>query len=54
MVFPQNNLRLEDESEAKKNPRANLKHVNNETRDILDTLDKEYKVLNIIVTLILS
>ncbi|XP_022666949.1 peptidyl-prolyl cis-trans isomerase-like 2 isoform X3 [Varroa destructor] len=37
-----NNLRLEDES-AKKDPRANLKHINNETRDILDTLDKEHK-----------
>ncbi|OQR78640.1 peptidyl-prolyl cis-trans isomerase 2 isoform X2, partial [Tropilaelaps mercedesae] len=38
-----NNLRLEDHFEAKKDPRANLKHVNHETRDILDTLDKEYK-----------
>ncbi|KAL5017067.1 hypothetical protein ScPMuIL_006656 [Solemya velum] len=33
----------EDEIEAKKDPKHNLKYVNAETRDVLDALDREYK-----------
>lgn len=43
--YLKNNLKLvdEEEEEAKKDPKYFLKSINSETRDILDTLDKEYK-----------
>ncbi|KAL3856896.1 hypothetical protein ACJMK2_011602 [Sinanodonta woodiana] len=38
------NLKLIDDDEAKKDSKYNLKMINSETRDVLDTLEKEYKV----------
>ncbi|KAK3579828.1 hypothetical protein CHS0354_029558 [Potamilus streckersoni] len=37
------NLKLLDDDDAKKDPRHNLKMINAETRDVLETLEKEYK-----------
>ncbi|XP_023931620.1 peptidyl-prolyl cis-trans isomerase-like 2, partial [Lingula anatina] len=40
-----NNVKVEDEDEvlARKDPKFHLKSINAETRDVLNTLDKEYK-----------
>ncbi|XP_064612285.1 LOW QUALITY PROTEIN: RING-type E3 ubiquitin-protein ligase PPIL2-like [Liolophura sinensis] len=38
-----NNLKVEDDEDAKKNPKYNLKTINSETRDILNELDRDYK-----------
>lgn len=41
----ENKLKAEQDDAAERNdPRRHLKHVNNDTRAVLDKLDKEYKV----------